>query len=144
MPGRLAASLRNALTPAPGSLGARLTGTQRADNGGAPLPRLAGLVVSNGAFWSGFGDPVNTCFPLAETSVAVVDGGGRHVTVTRAAMLGPLALAAKRRDPVTLVFTRSDGRSFTIRTNDHDAALVWAAQFTAWQSAQRESRMAGV
>jgi hypothetical protein len=77
--------------------------------------------------------------PAAEVTVQTVDNTGRRVTATRAVLMGPLALAAKKRSgTVSVVFTRaSDGDTLVHEVKARLVAevLTWAVAFNAWQQA---------
>ncbi|MCC9307669.1 hypothetical protein LN042_11240 [Kitasatospora sp. RB6PN24] len=77
--------------------------------------------------------------PAAEVTVQTVDNTGRRVTATRAVMMGPLALAAKKRSgTVSVILTRaSDGDTLVheVRAKLAEAVLTWAVAFNAWRDA---------
>ena len=119
-----------------GSLGARVLGAPA--QAAAPRPPFAGLLVRDGAFRVGFGEPGT--YPLAATRITTVDSAGRRITVTRAALLGVAAIGVRKRLPVSLILQRDDGATHTVHVSGarRSAALEWAVRFNAWRDAQAE------
>lgn len=77
--------------------------------------------------------------PAAGASVQALDNTGKRVTLTRAALLGVFALAAKKRTgDLTLILAGVDGSTHTVKVKPKKAqeAQEWAARFNAWSAAQ--------
>ncbi|MDH6141171.1 hypothetical protein P3T35_003184 [Kitasatospora sp. GP30] len=77
--------------------------------------------------------------PAAEVTVQTVDNTGRRVTATRAVLMGPLALAAKKQSgKVSVILTRaSDGDTLVheVKAKLAPDVLTWAVAFNAWREA---------
>lgn len=76
--------------------------------------------------------------PAIEVTVQTVDNTGKRVTATRVALMGPLALAAKKRSgKVSVVLTRADGDTLVhdVPAKLAEKVLTWAVAFNAWQQA---------
>jgi hypothetical protein len=75
----------------------------------------------------------------AGASVQTVDGTGKRVTMTRLALVGPFAFAAKKKNgQVSVVLCGADGSSATVKVGAKKAqdVMAWAIAFNAWSTAQ--------
>ena len=75
----------------------------------------------------------------AEASVQTVDGTGKRVTLTRMALAGPFAFAAKKKSgTVSVILCGADGSSTVVKVAAKKAqdVMSWAIAFNAWAGSQ--------
>jgi hypothetical protein len=94
---------------------------------GIRIDLTGGLAVGSWSVW-----PENAM-------VYTIDNTGTRVTLTRVAMLGVLALAAKKKSGTVSVVIASSvsGASVTheVKAKHAQAVMTWAVAFNAWQQA---------
>jgi hypothetical protein len=95
----------------------------------ATVPLGVRMVAHNGAAAVRYG---RTTIPLAGAQAQMLDQTGSRLTMTRIAMLGPLALAAKKKTGhATLVVAGRSGESFSHKVNDAGKAFAFVTSFNA-------------
>jgi hypothetical protein len=75
----------------------------------------------------------------ARAIVQTVDGTGKRVTLTRMALVGPFAFAAKKKSgTVSVVVCGADGSSTVVKVAAKKAqdVMTWAIAFNAWAGSQ--------
>ncbi|GAA2245090.1 MULTISPECIES: hypothetical protein [Kitasatospora] len=78
--------------------------------------------------------------PVAGASVQTLDNTGKRITITRLALIGPFALAARKKTgELTVVLVGADGDTATVKVKPGKAQDVaaWAIAFNAWSEANR-------
>ncbi|WP_327066891.1 hypothetical protein [Kitasatospora sp. NBC_01302] len=91
------------------------------------------LVVDTGALFSWKA-------PIAGASIHTLDNTGKRTTITRVALMGPLALLAKKKTgDVNVVVVGADGSTATakVKPRHAQAIITWAVAFNAWSEATR-------
>lgn len=72
-----------------------------------------------------------------DVTVYTLDQTGKRTTVTRVALMGPLALLMKKKTgDVTVVLAATSGATATVKVKAKHAAevMAWAVAFNAWVS----------
>ena len=80
--------------------------------------------------------------PLATVTIHTLDHLGSRFTLTRFALAGPLALAAKKKSgSVSVIIVTDAGDTFThkVKAKHGEATLAWAVAFNAWREATQRT-----